>query len=84
MVVMTRNTAVVRKSRDSSDSFGLKQLNKVLVLHIRDQGTSTLAAEQVYDLLKDMDMHDHPIHRHCFVGDMKSTHSGVLITQRLF
>ena len=45
-----------------------KQLNKVLVLHIRDQGTSTLAAKQVYDLLKDMDMLDHPIHRHCFVG----------------
>ena len=32
------------------------------------QGTSTLAAKQVYDLLKDMDMLDHPIHRHCFVG----------------
>ena len=24
--------------------------------------------QQVYDLLKDMDMFDHPIHRHCFVG----------------
>ena len=45
-----------------------KQLNKVLVLHIRDQGTSTLAAKQANDLLKDMDILDHPIHRHCFVG----------------
>ena len=45
-----------------------KQLNKVLVLHVRDQDSSTLAAKEVYDLLKDMDMLEHPIHRHCFIG----------------
>ena len=27
-----------------------------------------MAAEQVYDLLKDLGMHGHPIHCHCFVG----------------
>ena len=45
-----------------------KQLNKVLVLHVRDHGISTLAAKNVHDLLEDMDMLNHPIHRHCFIG----------------
>ena len=29
---------------------------------------STLAAKNVHDLLEDMDMLNHPIHRHCFIG----------------
>ena len=27
-----------------------------------------MAATQVYDLLEDMDLRDHPVRRHCFVG----------------
>lgn len=45
-----------------------KQQNKVLVLHVRDKGKSTMAASEVFELLQEMDMLEHPIHRHCFVG----------------
>ena len=43
------------------------QNNKVLVLHVRDEDTGEAAAE-VFELLRSMDMLNHPIHRHCFVG----------------
>ena len=45
-----------------------KQLNKVLVLHVRDRRNSALVATEVFTFLRDMDMLEHPIHRHCFVG----------------
>ena len=44
-----------------------KQLDKVLVSHVRDQNTDEAAAE-VLDLLRSMDMTNHKIHGHCFVG----------------
>ena len=44
-----------------------KQLDKVLILHVRDRNTGEAAAE-VLDLLRSMDMTNHKIHRHCFVG----------------
>ncbi|MCG8046072.1 MAG: TatD family hydrolase, partial [Candidatus Thiodiazotropha endolucinida] len=47
-----------------------KETNKVLVLHIRDSGTGE-AAEEVLGILREMDMLQHPIHRHCFVGKEK-------------
>ena len=56
-----------------------KQLNKVLVLHVRDRGNSALTVTEVFTLLRDMDMLEHPIHRHCFVGERRSINSGVLL-----
>ena len=44
-----------------------KQLDKVLILHVRDRNTGKAAAE-VLDLLRSIDMTNHKIHRHCFVG----------------
>ena len=44
-----------------------KQLDKVLILHVRDHITGEGAAE-VLDLLRSMDMKNHKIHRPCFVG----------------
>ena len=44
-----------------------KQLDKVLILHVRDRNTGEAAAE-VLNLLRSMDMTNHKIHRHCFVG----------------
>lgn len=44
-----------------------KRLSKVLVLHVRDEGSGKAALE-VLALLQELDMTDHPIHRHCFVG----------------
>ena len=40
---------------------------KVLVLHVRDEDTGEAAVE-VFELLRSMDMLNHPIHCHCFVG----------------
>lgn len=44
-----------------------KEQNKVLILHVRDSGSGE-AAKEVLKLLEEMNMLDHPIHRHCFVG----------------
>ena len=44
-----------------------KDQNKVLVLHVRDKGTGE-AAKEVLKVLKEMNMQQHRIHRHCFVG----------------
>ena len=44
-----------------------KRENKVLVLHVRDGGSGE-AALDVLNLIKELKMEDHPIHRHCFVG----------------
>ena len=50
-------------------AFQLAKLqNKVLVLHLRDKGKSTMAASEVLELLREMNMLKHPIHRRCFVG----------------
>ncbi|MCG8035097.1 MAG: TatD family hydrolase [Candidatus Thiodiazotropha taylori] len=46
-----------------------KRENKPVVLHVRDEGTG-LAAAQVLNLLENLDMTNHPIHRHCFTGDV--------------
>ena len=43
------------------------QLDKVLILHVRDRNTGEVAAD-VLDLLCSMDMTNHKIHRQCFVG----------------
>ena len=70
MVVTIRSTAAVRKSGDNFDSFGLlcSLPNKFLVLYVRDKGKSTMAASEVFELLREIDMLEHPIHCHCFVG----------------
>lgn len=44
-----------------------KQKNMVLILHVRDGGSGAAALE-VLSLLQELDMVNHPIHRHCFVG----------------
>lgn len=47
-----------------------KRENKVVVLHVRDEGTGK-AAEQVLKLLEELGMTNHPVHRHCFLGDVQ-------------
>ena len=47
-----------------------KRENKVLVLHVRDDGSGK-AAFDVLELIKELKMTDHPIHRHCFIGGEK-------------
>ena len=44
-----------------------KQLDKVLFLHVPDRNTGEAAAE-ILDLLRSMNMTNHKIHHHCFVG----------------
>ena len=45
-----------------------KRLNKVLVVHVRDHNTGK-AAKEFISLLQELDMCNHPIHRHCFTGN---------------
>ena len=47
-----------------------KRENKVVVLHVRDNGSGK-AASDVLKLIKELGMKNHPIHRHCFVGGEK-------------
>ena len=44
-----------------------KRTEKVLILHVRDPGNGQ-AAPKVLDLLKELGMNNHLIHRHCFTG----------------
>ena len=53
-----------------------KHLDKVIVLHVGFWSTGEVAAE-VLDLLRSIDLTNHKIQRHYFVGG-KSTFSGVL------
>ena len=39
----------------------------MLVLHVCNGGSGEAALE-VLNLIKELKMKDHPIHRHCFVG----------------
>ena len=51
-------------------SFNLaKSTGKVLVIHVRDKVKgSGVAAQEVLSLLLELEMQNHPIHRHCFIG----------------
>lgn len=46
-----------------------KRFNKVLVLHVRDDSAVLKAQNDTLEALIEAEMHEHPIHRHCFTGD---------------
>ena len=47
-----------------------KRLDKVLVIHVRDNNTGEAAAKCL-ELIKDCGLHEARVHRHCFVGGEK-------------
>ena len=47
-----------------------KEFEKTIILHCRDSGTGE-AARDTLTCLSDLGLTNHPIHRHCFSGDIK-------------
>ena len=59
-----------------------KRLGKVIILHVRshDKDKNAQTAKDTLKILLDLDLHEAPIHRHCFIGGLEEYNDGAPVS----